>query len=123
MATEPTRQRRRAAPVAADINMTFGGVNALKNVSFEVLPGEVHCLAGENGCGKSTLIKVITGVYKPADGAEIEYRRPDLFAYVAGDGAGRRHPGDLAGSGAVSRNDGGREHRLPDRASAAGRAW
>ena len=47
--------------------MTFGGVRALKNVSFECLPGEVHCLAGENGCGKSTLIKVITGVYKPAE--------------------------------------------------------
>ncbi len=57
----------------SNINMTFGGVRALKNVSFEVLPGEVHCLAGENGCGKSTLIKVITGVYKPADGAVIEY--------------------------------------------------
>ncbi|MGO7815351.1 sugar ABC transporter ATP-binding protein, partial [Rhizobium ruizarguesonis] len=34
------------------INMTFGGVKELKNVSFEVLPGEVHCLAGENGSGK-----------------------------------------------------------------------
>ncbi len=56
-----------------DINMTFGGVRALKNVSFDVLPGEVHCLAGENGCGKSTLIKVITGVYKPQDGAIIDY--------------------------------------------------
>ena len=48
-----------------NINMTFGGVKALKDVSFEVLPGEVHCLAGENGCGKSTLIKIITGVYRP----------------------------------------------------------
>ncbi|KKA14804.1 lipase [Sinorhizobium meliloti] len=56
-----------------NINMTFGGVKALKNVSFEVRPGEVHCLAGENGCGKSTLIKVITGVYRPAEGAVIEY--------------------------------------------------
>ncbi|MGO7537150.1 ATP-binding cassette domain-containing protein [Rhizobium leguminosarum] len=55
------------------INMTFGGVKALKNVSFEVLPGEVHCLAGENGSGKSTLIKVISGVYRPADGAEIVF--------------------------------------------------
>src|SRR4051795_13160776 len=56
-----------------NIKVTFGGVRALKGVSFEVNPGEVHCLAGENGCGKSTLIKVITGVYKPADGAVIEY--------------------------------------------------
>ncbi len=53
-----------------NIKVTFGGVRALKGVSFEVNPGEVHCLAGENGCGKSTLIKVITGVYKPQDGAE-----------------------------------------------------
>jgi simple sugar transport system ATP-binding protein len=56
-----------------NINMTFGGVKALKNVSFDVLPGEVHCLAGENGSGKSTLIKVITGVYRPEAGAVIEY--------------------------------------------------
>ncbi|MGO4440671.1 sugar ABC transporter ATP-binding protein [Rhizobium sp. RAF56] len=53
-----------------NIKVTFGGVRALKGVSFDVNPGEVHCLAGENGCGKSTLIKVITGVYKPQDGAE-----------------------------------------------------
>ncbi|MBX5155339.1 sugar ABC transporter ATP-binding protein [Rhizobium lentis] len=53
-----------------NIKVTFGGVRALKGVSFEVNPGEVHCLAGENGCGKSTLIKVITGVYKPQEGAE-----------------------------------------------------
>jgi simple sugar transport system ATP-binding protein len=56
-----------------NINMTFGGVKALKNASFDVLPGEVHCLAGENGSGKSTLIKIITGVYRPEAGAVIEY--------------------------------------------------
>ncbi|TIX98349.1 MAG: ATP-binding cassette domain-containing protein, partial [Mesorhizobium sp.] len=62
-----------------NINMTFGGVKALKNVSFEVLPGEVHCLAGENGSGKSTLIKVITGVYKPEAGAVIDYDGQSYF--------------------------------------------
>lgn len=56
-----------------NINVTFGGVRALKGVSFEVRPGEVHCLAGENGCGKSTLIKVITGVYRPEAGAELRF--------------------------------------------------
>ncbi len=56
-----------------NINMTFGGIKALKDVSFEVLPGEIHCLAGENGSGKSTLIKIITGVYRPEAGAVIEY--------------------------------------------------
>jgi simple sugar transport system ATP-binding protein len=51
-----------------NVSVTFGGVKALQDVSFEVLPGEVHCIAGENGSGKSTLIKVITGVYQPAPG-------------------------------------------------------
>lgn len=46
-------------------------MKALQDVSFEVGQGEVHCLAGENGCGKSTLIKIITGVYQPEAGAEM----------------------------------------------------
>lgn len=54
------------------VNVTFGGVKALQDVSFEVLPGEVQCIAGENGSGKSTLIKVITGVYNAAPGTEIQ---------------------------------------------------
>ncbi|GLQ76233.1 sugar ABC transporter ATP-binding protein [Vibrio penaeicida] len=54
------------------VSIRFGGVQALDDVEFEVGAGEVHCLAGENGCGKSTIIKVITGVYQPAQGAEME---------------------------------------------------
>ncbi|MCX4160027.1 MULTISPECIES: sugar ABC transporter ATP-binding protein [Paraburkholderia] len=48
-----------------NISKLFGGVKALQDVKFDVMPGEVLCLAGENGCGKSTLIKVISGVYQP----------------------------------------------------------
>ncbi len=55
-----------------NVSKTFGGVKALQSVDFEVLAGEVHCLAGENGCGKSTLIKIVTGVYTPDPGAELE---------------------------------------------------
>ncbi|GAA5133375.1 sugar ABC transporter ATP-binding protein [Pseudonocardia adelaidensis] len=43
------------------VRKTYGPVVALDGVDLEVLPGEVHCLAGENGAGKSTLIKVLTG--------------------------------------------------------------
>jgi simple sugar transport system ATP-binding protein len=57
----------------SNVNVTFGGVRALHDVGFEVLPGEVQCIAGENGSGKSTLIKVITGVYQAAPGAEISF--------------------------------------------------
>ena len=51
------------------ISKRFGGVRALDDVRFDIKRGEVLCLAGENGCGKSTLIKVISGVYQPEKGA------------------------------------------------------
>ena len=57
---------------AVNITKSFAGVQALKGVSLEIMPGEVHCLAGENGCGKSTLIKVISGV-PPRDGGTLEF--------------------------------------------------
>ena len=44
-----------------NISKTFGGITALKDVTFKVLPGEIHALAGENGAGKSTLVKILSG--------------------------------------------------------------
>lgn len=59
-----------------DIRKSFGGVHALRGVSFELRPGEVHALVGENGAGKSTLIKVVTGAHRPDAGTlEIGGRR------------------------------------------------
>ena len=53
------------------IHKRFGGVHALNDVSFRVRPGKVMCLAGENGCGKSTLVKIISGVYTKDEGTVI----------------------------------------------------
>ncbi len=54
---------------AQGIYKSFGGVQALEDVSLTVNAGEVVCLAGENGCGKSTLIKIISGYYEPDSGS------------------------------------------------------
>ena len=55
-----------------DIEKRFAGVHALKGVQFELRAGEVHALMGENGAGKSTMIKVLCGIHK-RDGGEIVY--------------------------------------------------
>ena len=50
---------------AKNVGKSFVGVQALKNINIEIKMGEIHCLAGENGCGKSTLVKCFAGVYTP----------------------------------------------------------
>lgn len=73
--TEPRVQIR-------NVSKSFGGIDALKDVSFDIKAGEIHALVGENGAGKSTLVKIITGL-EPADrgsilldGMEIRFPSP-----------------------------------------------
>lgn len=61
--TQPILQTR-------DLSISFGSVDALVSVDFNLRAGEIHALLGENGAGKSTLIKLITGVYA-RDGGQI----------------------------------------------------
>src|SRR5437773_182415 len=53
-----------------DISKSFGGVRALRQASFSAEAGEVHALVGENGAGKSTMIKILSGLF-PADTGEV----------------------------------------------------
>ncbi len=54
------------------VSVTFGRNRVLRDVGFEVAPGEIHALIGQNGSGKSTLVKVLTGLYVPEPGAQVE---------------------------------------------------
>ncbi|MDO4473208.1 MAG: sugar ABC transporter ATP-binding protein [Eubacteriales bacterium] len=65
-----------------NIKKSFGGVQALKGVDLEIKKGEILCLAGQNGCGKSTLIKVISGAHEQTsgdyylEGKKVEHLKP-----------------------------------------------
>src|SRR5579884_2509409 len=50
------------------VSKWFGGVRALREASFSAEPGEVHALVGENGAGKSTMIKILSGLFRPDAG-------------------------------------------------------
>jgi len=62
-----------------DIEKHFGSVIALAGVSFDVRPGECHCLLGDNGAGKSTFIKTMSGVHKPTRGKILFGNEPMNF--------------------------------------------
>lgn len=79
------------------ITKIFPGVKALNQVHFQLKPGEVHALMGENGAGKSTFIKVITGVHKAEEGEmflegkKVDFKGPK-DAQMAGIAAVYQHP-------------------------------
>jgi rhamnose transport system ATP-binding protein len=61
------------------ITKIFPGVKALNQVQFDLYPGEIHALMGENGAGKSTFIKVIMGVHQAEEGEMRLYGKPVRF--------------------------------------------
>ncbi|MFP3041327.1 sugar ABC transporter ATP-binding protein [Treponema primitia] len=66
-----------------NITKRFPGVVALEDISFAVKEGEIHALIGENGAGKSTMIKILSGLYKPEPGGEIIFDGEPLREYNA----------------------------------------
>jgi ribose transport system ATP-binding protein len=64
------------------VSKSFGGVSALRDVDFKITHGEIHGLIGENGAGKSTMMKIIAGMHHDfqgqmlLDGREVRFRNP-----------------------------------------------
>src|SRR3954467_7080180 len=64
------------------VSKSFGAVAAVQGVSFDLYGAEAHALVGENGAGKSTIVKMLAGVHRPdagtleLDGAPIELHSP-----------------------------------------------
>ncbi|MFY9209645.1 MAG: ABC transporter ATP-binding protein [Aestuariivita sp.] len=75
-----------------NITLRFGGVVAIKDISFDIREGEIRAIIGPNGAGKSSMLNVISGFYNPQEG-EVWYRgqrRPAMKPYqVAQQGIAR----------------------------------
>jgi simple sugar transport system ATP-binding protein len=67
------------------VSKHYVGVTALDNVDFEIQKGEIHCLAGENGSGKSTMIKIISGTVDADPGSIIEIDGKPVHSHKAID--------------------------------------
>jgi branched-chain amino acid transport system ATP-binding protein len=80
--------QRKTGPVILDlrnISLSFGGVKALTDISFDVREHEIRAIIGPNGAGKSSMLNVINGVYRPQQG-EIVFRgkpRRNMDCYAA----------------------------------------
>jgi branched-chain amino acid transport system ATP-binding protein len=61
----------------SNVSKSFGGIQAVKNVTFELIPKEILGLIGPNGAGKTTLFNLIAGVYKPNSGS-ILFKEMDI---------------------------------------------
>lgn len=62
-----------------EIGKSYGSIIALRNVSASVSAGEVLCVLGDNGAGKSTFIKILAGAHKPSEGVMRMYGEPITF--------------------------------------------
>ena len=75
-----------------NISLSFGGVKALQNISFDVRQHEVRAIIGPNGAGKSSMLNCINGVYHPQEGEIVykgEVRRDMDTHHAAENGIGR----------------------------------
>src|ERR687894_1632725 len=62
------------------VTKRFGGNTAVNDVSFGIAPGEIHAVVGENGAGKSTIMKMLAGVHQPDSGSLILRGEPVVIS-------------------------------------------
>ncbi len=60
-----------------DVSLNFGGITALKNVSFEVKENSITSIIGPNGAGKTSIFNCISGIYTP-DSGNIVFDKTDI---------------------------------------------
>ena len=75
-----------------DVNLNFGGVQALKNISFDIEENALFAIIGPNGAGKTSILNCINGIYKPTNGS----------IKIFGEETGNLEPDEIANAG-VSR--------------------
>lgn len=73
-----TAENERYRLLIEGASKTYGAVRALNDVRFELRPGEVMALLGENGAGKSTIVKIISGLIRPDPGVSIQIDGDDI---------------------------------------------
>lgn len=81
-----TADGRKIGPVVLEmrnITLRFGGVEAIKDISFDIREGEIRAIIGPNGAGKSSMLNVISGFYNPQEGDVYYkgYKRPKMRPY------------------------------------------
>lgn len=83
---------------ARSITKQFGGLTAVKDVSFTIEPGEIRGLIGPNGAGKTTFFNLITGIYSPTSG-EMLFQEKNILEAGGGLFGGKRKPYDITREG------------------------
>ena len=69
------------------ISLSFGGIKALTDVSFDIKKGEIRAIIGPNGAGKTSMLNVVNGFYRPQKG-RITFKGDPAFVHAAARGGG-----------------------------------
>ena len=91
-----------------NVSLSFGGVKAVSDVSFDIRKGEIRAIIGPNGAGKTSMLNVINGFYQPQEGRITSRAR--RARRCAPTKPPWRHRAHLPERRAVPRHDGARQH-------------